>query len=267
MEFLKRFLAPLTAKQWEEIDKRAKEIFSTQLYGRRVIDVEGPYGWEYSAYPLGEVEVLSGENTVKWGLRKSLPLIETRATFTLSLWELDNLERGKLNVDLSNLEETVRKVAEFEDEVIFRGCERAGIKGMLAFKEERRINVGETPDDLIEALLKSLSIFSKEGIEGPYALIINTERWIKLLRGTTGHYPLEKRVEDTLRGGRIITTPRIEEAIVISERGGDFKLILGQDLSIGYEGRESDKVRLFITETFTFQVVNPEAMIHLSFQV
>jgi len=72
-------------------------------------------------------------------------------------------------------------------------------------------------------------------------------------------------VEECLRGGKIITTPRIEDALVVSERGGDFKLILGQDLSIGYEDREKDAVRLFITETFTFQVVNPEALILLKF--
>lgn len=46
-----------------------------------------------------------------------------------------------------------------------------------------------------------------------------------------------KRVTELL-GGRVITTPRIEDALVVSERGGDFKLILGQDLSIGYEDRE-----------------------------
>lgn len=68
-----------------------------------------------------------------------------------------------------------------------------------------------------------------------------------------------------LLGGRVITTPRIEDALVVSERGGDFKLILGQDLSIGYEDREKDSVRLFVTETFTFYVVNPEAMVYLAF--
>lgn len=265
MEFLKRSFAPLTEKQWQEIDNRAREIFKTQLYGRRFVDVEGPYGWEYAAHPLGEVEVLSDENeTVKWGLRKSLPLIELRATFTLGLWELDNLERGKENVDLSSLEETVRKVAEFEDEVIFEGCEKSGVKGLLSFKEERKIQCGNSPGDLLESLMRALSTFSKEGIDGPYTLVINTDRWINLLKEGTGHYPLEKRVTELL-GGRVITTPRIEDALVVSERGGDFKLILGQDLSIGYEDREKDSVRLFVTETFTFYVVNPEAMVYLAF--
>ncbi|MCD6551738.1 family 1 encapsulin nanocompartment shell protein [Thermotoga sp.] len=263
MEFLKRSFAPLTQKQWEEIERRAKEIFSTQLYGRKFVDVEGPCGWEYAAYPLGEVEVLS-EEEIKWGLRKSLPLIELRATFTLGLWELDNLERGKSNVDLSNLEETVRKVAEFEDSVIFKGCEKSGVKGLLSFREERKVKAGENLGDFLEALYKASSTFSKDGISGPYTLVISTDRWLYLLKKNSSHYPLERRVTEILNG-RIITTPRIDNAIVVSERGGDFKLVLGQDLSVGYEDRENDSVRLFITETFTFYVVNPEAMVHLEF--
>jgi len=39
MEFLKRSFAPLTERQWEEIDKRAREIFQSQLFGRRIVDV------------------------------------------------------------------------------------------------------------------------------------------------------------------------------------------------------------------------------------
>lgn len=262
MEFLKRSFAPLTERQWEEIDKRAREIFQSQLFGRRIVDVLGPFGWEYSSHPLGEVEVLSGEDeVVKWGLRKSLPLVEVRATFRLNLWELDNVERGKKVPDLSPLEEVARKVAEFEDETIFEGCEKSKIKGLLEYASARKVaSSTEDVGTFLGSLVKALEMFARDGIEGPYHLVINTDKWAKLVGKCA--YPIEERVEDLL-GGELIVCPRIEGALVVSGRGGDFELILGQDLSIGYEDREKDHVRLFITETFTFHVVTPEALVCL----
>lgn len=265
MDFLRRELAPLTQKQWKEIDKRAKEVFSTQLHGRTIVDILGPFGWEYAAHPIGEVEKLSKDGeAVEFGLRKALPLVELKSYFYLDLNELDKLERGHPAVDLSALEEAVRNVASFEDGAIFEGCEISGIKGLLAYKEGRSIQTSLKEEEFIESLYKALSKFKYDGIEGPYTLVINIDKWIELVKGSK-YYPIEEKVEDVLKDGKILLTPRISEAIVVSERGGDFELILGQDLSIGYEKTEGSKVKLFITETFTFRVVNSEALIHLKF--
>ena len=51
---------------------------------------------------------------------------------------------------------------------------------------------------------------------------------------------------------KIIWAPAIEGAFVVTTRGGDFELHLGQDLSIGYLSHTDDKVRLYLQETFTF---------------
>lgn len=266
VNFLKREKAPITVRAWEEIDKRAVEIFSTQLYGRRLIEIEGPYGWKYSAHPIGETQILSDEgDRVKWGLRKSLPLIEIRVSFVLDIWELDNVERGKENIDLSSLEEAAAKVAEFEDKVIFYGCDKAGITGLLKFAEKRSIDSSLEEEKFVQSILKSIAKFSEDGIKGPFHLVINTEKWATLLSKSTG-YPLNKRIEDLLNGGRVVPSPRLEDAVLISKADDNFKLILGQDLSIGYEDREGRKLKFFITESFTFNAVVPEAVIGLKFQ-
>ncbi|KUK23348.1 MAG: encapsulin [Synergistetes bacterium] len=265
MDFLRRNISPLTAKQWEEIDKRAKEVFSTQLHGRAVVDVVGPFGWEYAAHPTGEIELLSKEDdAVKFGLRKALPLVELKSYFYLDLNELDKLERGQPAIDLSALEEAVRNVAVFEDGAIFEGCEQSGIKGFLAYKEERSIPSSTTEEEFLESLYKAMANFSLNGISGPYTLVINIDKWVEIVKASK-HYPIHKKVEDILKGGKVLLTPRISDGLLVSERGGDFELILGQDLSIGYEATEGSKVKLFITETFTFRIITPEALIHLKF--
>jgi uncharacterized linocin/CFP29 family protein len=53
-------------------------------------------------------------------------------------------------------------------------------------------------------------------------------------------------------------------AIVLSLRGGDFLFESGQDLAIGYDGHDRDRVRLYLEESFSFHVATPEAAVVLS---
>jgi uncharacterized linocin/CFP29 family protein len=50
---------------------------------------------------------------------------------------------------------------------------------------------------------------------------------------------------------------------VISLRGGDFELVVGRDISIGYLDHDLHKVRLYLEESVTFQVLTAEAAIML----
>ena len=49
---------------------------------------------------------------------------------------------------------------------------------------------------------------------------------------------------------------------MISSRGGDLELIIGQDLAVGYETHTSEKVKLYFTESFTFRILEPAAVIY-----
>lgn len=46
-------------------------------------------------------------------------------------------------------------------------------------------------------------------------------------------------------------------------RGGDFELVVGQDLSIGYLSHDAENVRLYIEESLTFRLLTPEAAVPL----
>ena len=51
---------------------------------------------------------------------------------------------------------------------------------------------------------------------------------------------------------------------MLSLRGGDFLFESGQDLAIGYEGHDAEAVRLYLEESFSFQVATPEAAVLLT---
>ena len=53
--------------------------------------------------------------------------------------------------------------------------------------------------------------------------------------------------------------------VVVSQRGGDFSIVLGEDFSIGYSSHDSESVELYIEESFTVQVCAPEAAVYLTY--
>jgi uncharacterized linocin/CFP29 family protein len=62
---------------------------------------------------------------------------------------------------------------------------------------------------------------------------------------------------------QIIWAPAIEGAFVLTTRGGDFDLHIGQDVSIGYLNHTDTVVRLYLQESFTFLLLTAEAAIAL----
>ena len=66
-----------------------------------------------------------------------------------------------------------------------------------------------------------------------------------------------------LLDGEIIWAPAIAGAFVLTTRGGDFGLYLGQDISIGYLSHTDTAVRLYLQETFTFLLLTTEAAVAL----
>jgi uncharacterized linocin/CFP29 family protein len=85
-----------------------------------------------------------------------------------------------------------------------------------------------------------------------------------LLSETRDHgYPVLEHVK-RLVNDQIIWAPAIAGAFVLTTRGGDFELSLGQDVSIGYSSHSDTTVRLYLQETFTFRVLTSEASVALA---
>ena len=75
-------------------------------------------------------------------------------------------------------------------------------------------------------------------------------------------YPLAKQIEQ-LVDRPLVRAVAIDSAVVMSVRGGDFELWVGQDLSIGYAHHDKHEVELYLTESFTFRVLEPSAAVPL----
>lgn len=262
MEILRRSVAPITSEAWQEMDEQAKQILATTLSARKFADVEGPMGWKYAAHPLGRLNLAENQNSegVRYGVHKVLPLVESRRTFELSIWELDNISRGSKNPDLSTLEAAAKEMAIFEEKAVYFGLTAAGIEGLAKAAEGRTVALaGEDGNGIANSVTEATFRLNEDGIEGPYALVASPKLW-KTIYGKSCGYPLSKHVERIVE--KVILSSQ-DASFVVSLRGGDFELVLGQDFSLGFEERCGDKVRFFLAESFTFQVNTPEAVVAL----
>jgi uncharacterized linocin/CFP29 family protein len=62
-----------------------------------------------------------------------------------------------------------------------------------------------------------------------------------------------------LLDGEILWAPAIDGAFLLSTRGGDYAVQLGQDTSIGYLSHDASSVELYFQESLTFSAYTPEA--------
>ncbi len=263
MDILRKTLAPITDQAWEEINEQANKTLSSVLTARKFVDISGPKGWDYAAVSLGRIDVNEkpSASNVRYGIHRVLPLVETRMSFKLNIWELDNVVRGAEDIDLEPMENAAKRIAEFEEKAIYYGFDKANIDGLTKKASPDKITFPKEINTLPSALSSAVSGFKNTGVEGPYALILSRDKWEKLYGHSNG-YPLHQQVEKII-GGPVISCPSISEAILVSQRGDDFKLTIGNDFSIGYETHTSTEVQLYFTESFTFQINDPDAILVL----
>ncbi|MDP2844184.1 MAG: family 1 encapsulin nanocompartment shell protein, partial [Acetobacterium sp.] len=178
---LKREIAPLTQLAWSEIDGRAEAVLKSRLTARKAVTVNGPKGLAFTSVSEGRLELIDDdENLVKTGIFKIKPLVEARISFTLNRWELDNLTRGAKDIDLTNLEEAVQKIAEFEETAVYKGFDAGQIKGLETVSANEKIPFGETDSQIMEAISKGLVTLKEKFEAGPFVLIVGEVAYNRL---------------------------------------------------------------------------------------
>jgi uncharacterized linocin/CFP29 family protein len=110
---------------------------------------------------------------------------------------------------------------------------------------------------------KAVSELRLAGVNGPYALVLGSEPYTAIGGGSDDGYPVLKHIQP-LVDGEIVWAPAIKGGFVLTTRGGDFALHIGQDISIGYLSHSETVVRLYFQETFTFLMLTTEAAVVLA---
>ncbi len=264
MNHLLRELAPISKAAWDQIEDEARDRLRTHLAARRLVDFKGPLGWDHSAHNLGRVAGVKAppDAGVEARSRRVLALVEFRVPFTLPRADLDDADRGDVAIELGPVAEAARTIAGAENAAVFHGYAAGGISGITEDAPHEAIAAPEAGQYLSQ-VTAAVERLRQAGVDGPYGLALGREAWTRVMESTDpGGYPLLDHLGHIL-GGPIVWAPGAEGGIVISQRGGDYLFECGQDLSIGYLHHGADTVTLYLEESFTFRVLEPEAAVAL----
>jgi uncharacterized linocin/CFP29 family protein len=264
---LLRSHAPISEAGWDEIDGELTRSLKHFLAGRKLVDFTGPNGWDYACVTTGEVEpVDSPVDGVSALSRQVKPMIELRTVFDVPRAELDAIERGKPDPDTDFLVEVARKAALAEDGAIFHGFTAGGIDGIGEASPHDTVVLD--PDDFSRyttSVAKAVALLKGAGVDGPYAIALGPRCYMGVIETTEhGGYPLLEHLRLIL-GGPVIWAPAVNGAVVLSQRGDDFELVVGQDFSVGYLSHDAGKVTLYLEESMTFLNKGPEAAVRLAY--
>ncbi len=265
MNNLHRDLAPVSDAAWAQIEEEARRTFIRNLAGRRVVDTVGPEGFGFSAVGTGHVrEIESADPGVSVHQRLVQPLIELRVPFTVTREAVDDVERGAEDSDWQPVKDAARAIALAEDRTVFSGLASAGIGGIAPGSSNPPVILPERVQQLPDAVSRALSTLRLQGVEGPYSLLLSSDLFTAVDEETDHGSPVRAHLERQLRdGGQIIWAPALDGALLVSQRGGDYELHLGQDLSIGYLSHDAHGIRLYLQETLTFLAFTAEASVVL----
>ncbi len=267
MNHLFRDLAPISEAAWAEIDADAKRILEHFLAARKLVDFVGPCGWEHAAVSLGRADDLGSSpfDGVTAAQRRVLPMVELRRRFTLSRRELEAVDRGASDADLDPLDDAGKALALAEDSLVFNGYDAAGITGIGPASPHAPVELSEEFDRYPNHVAQAVAVLKAAGVGGPYAIALGPRCYRGVIETTErGGYPILQHLHLIL-GGPVVWAPAVDGAIVLSQRGGDFELTVGQDTSLAFVSHDADSVTLELQESVAFTAPSPEAAIALRY--
>ncbi len=263
MNNLHRELAPVSDAAWASIEAEARRTFEAHIAARRVVDVRGPEGPALASVGTGHLTGIAApaDGVAAW-LRTSQQVVEFRVPFTLSRQDIDDVERGAQDSDWQPVKDAAKKIAFAEDRAVFEGYPAAGITGVRQSSPHPSLTLPAEVPNYPDVISQAVSALRLAGVGGPFSLLLSADAYTQVSETADHGYPVRDHLARVV-DGEIIWAPAIGGAFLLSGRGGDYELRLGQDLSIGYLSHDDATVQLYFTESLTFLVYTAEASVVL----
>ncbi len=254
--YLGREDAPISAETWKLLDTTMIEAAKSQLSGRRIISIEGPYGFGLKAIPLNDCAIAEGISRSSF-----IPVNQVTSLFTLNKRDLAASERERLILDAGPVACAAMDCAAKEDSIIFNGLlDTPGlmsVEGSVSQPLTKWDKVGNAADQIINAVTR----LDDAGFHGPYCMALAPSQYNLLLR----RYPQGDGTEldhiRTILAGDVVKAPALKKGGVLLASGPQFcSLVIGQDMSIGYNGPYGESLEFSISESLALLIRMPGAI-------
>jgi len=254
--YLGREDAPLSAETWKLLDFTMIEAAKSQLSGRRIVGIEGPFGFGLKAVPLSDCENAEGISTSSF-----IPVSLITTSFFLNKRDLAASERDRLMLDTAPVALAAMACAAKEENIIYNGLQEVpgllNAEGGTSLALTKWDKVGTAADQIIDAVTR----LDSAGFHGPYCMALAPAQYNLLLR----RYPQGDGTEldhiRTILAGDIVKAPGLKKGGVLLASGSQYcSLVIGQDMSIGYNGPSGDTLAFSISESLALLIRAPEAI-------
>jgi uncharacterized linocin/CFP29 family protein len=255
-KYLAREDAPFGEETWKVLDAAMMEAAKSQLVGRRLLHIEGPFGLGLKIVPLQDVEIEPGLVVSEF-----LPVLLIQKTFALAVRDLASYERGGIALDTSAVREAAIECARLEDGLVFNGT--PPLPGLLTVEGSNGLKlspwdeVGAAAEDII----KAVTTLDEAGFHGPYSLALAPSRYNLLFRRyPRGNFSEMEHVKAMVSEG-VFKAPILESGGVLLASGRQFaSIVLGQDMTIGFIGPTGEEIEFSISESLAPLIRQPQAI-------
>jgi uncharacterized linocin/CFP29 family protein len=255
-KYLGRSEAPIGEGLWKLLDGVMVGAAKSQLAGRRIVDIEGPFGFGLKVIPLSDCELADGVTGSTF-----VPLNQISSAFSLGKRDLAAFERDPVTLDTGPVAFAAIECAMNEDTIIFDGingypglmnAEGSGVQTLTKWDK-----IGTAADQVIAAVTS----LDDAGFHGPYSMALAPGLYNMLLR----RYPQGDGTEldhiRTIVTEGVIKAPAIKKGGVLLASGRQYcSLVIGQDMSLGYNGPSGDELEFSIAESISLLIRAPEAI-------
>ncbi|MDD1719164.1 MAG: bacteriocin family protein [Methanoregulaceae archaeon] len=254
-EFLLREDAPISPGTWSLLDTTMIQAAKSYLSGRRILDIEGPFGFGLKGIPLTDCR---GEDDTIASVVQPLHLVVK--TFCLGKRDIAAFERDGLMLDTGAVASAALESAAAEDNIVFRGtgatCGLMTTEGVNSQRLSSWNSIGKAADDIIQAVTR----LDEAGIHGPYALALSPARYNLLLR----RYPqggTELEHLHYMATSGIVKSPVLEGGGVLIASGKQYASIaIGQDMAVGFTGPAGENLEFTVSESLAPLIREPAAI-------
>jgi uncharacterized linocin/CFP29 family protein len=115
-KYLGRAEAPIAPETWSLIDSTMIGAAKSQLAGRRLLAIEGPFGFGLKVIPIADVEMEDGIVGSTF-----VPVTQIESPFCIGKRDLAAFERDRITLDTGAVAIAAMDCAAQEDKIIFNG--------------------------------------------------------------------------------------------------------------------------------------------------
>ena len=253
--------APFGSDILEKIEAAAVAAARDLLTGRRILDVEGPYGLGLTTVEVGNDELCRqpgpDEASAVLSRTVSVPMIYRR--FAVSKRRVTAVEDMHQPLSLKVVADAAQAVALREEEFIYQGQLEFHLPGLLTAEGRHTLQGGDwsNVDQVLEDVIAAVNILDGKGYRGPYGLALAPPLYNNLFRRYAGSDILQ--IEHLKRlCTRGIVKAAIEGGVLVSPEVGP--IIIGQDLQASYIGPEAAHYNFTLSESLVLKIEAPDAI-------